>query len=220
MPITRSYADHGDACATAHAMELLGDRWTYPVLRELMLAPKRFTELKTTVRGITPAVLTARLRTLETSGLVQKITLPPPARVAAYELTSWARQLRPIFEELGRWAQASPVWHTDGCGLTPDAIVQSMLTMAPRSRLTPPVVLALRLHDERGKGVTAYDYRLSWGDTLTITREPAPDATAVVTGDSTAWTEILYNGRPLTDVTITGDASAVVRVVEAFKHRS
>lgn len=52
MPIKRTYASHGDACATSHAMELLGDRWTYPVIRELMLAPKRFAELEASLREI------------------------------------------------------------------------------------------------------------------------------------------------------------------------
>ena len=83
MPIKRSYADHGDACATAHAMELLGDRWTYPIVRELMLAPKRFSELAEGVRGITPATLTTRLRDLQAAGLVERVELPAPARATA-----------------------------------------------------------------------------------------------------------------------------------------
>lgn len=111
MPVKRTYADHGDACAAAHAMELIGDRWTHPVLRELMLGPKRFGELESSVRGITPAVLSARLRELEASGLVEKVVLPPPARVAAYGVTAWARDLQPIFEQLALWAHRSPTWY-------------------------------------------------------------------------------------------------------------
>ena len=147
MPVKRSYADHGDACAAAHGMELIGDRWTHPVLRELMLAPKRFGELEASVRGITPAVLSARLRELEASGLVRKVVLPPPARVAAYELTAWARQLQPIFEDLARWAHGSPTWQPVGKGLTPDGAVQSMLTMAPAIALDPPLALGLHLRE-------------------------------------------------------------------------
>src|SRR5690625_4818160 len=147
MPIKRTYATHGDACASSHPMELLGDRWTYPVLRELMLAPKRFAELEASWRGITPAVLTARLRQLEATGLVQRVTLPAPARVGAYAITEWASELRPVFESLARWALRSPVRETAGCGLTPDAVVQSMLTMAPPVAMDPPLEVGLHIAD-------------------------------------------------------------------------
>ncbi|MDO5535179.1 MAG: helix-turn-helix domain-containing protein [Propionibacteriaceae bacterium] len=215
MPAKRSYADHGDACAAAHAMELIGDRWTHPVLRELMLAPKRFGELEASVRGITPAVLTARLRELEASGLVRKVVLPPPARVAAYELTAWARQLQPIFEDLARWAHGSPTWEPVGKGLTPDGAVQSMLTMAPAIALDPPLALTLHLHDARIPGDEGYSYALTWGDRLTIERGNAGGA-ASVTGDATAWIGVLYQGAPLDLVQVEGNADAVRRLVATY----
>lgn len=215
MPIKRSYADYGDACATAHAMELLGDRWTYPILRELMLAPKRFNELAGGVRGITPAVLTGRLRELETAGLVAKAEPQDGSRAAAYRITEWGHELRPVFESLGRWAQASPVLANDGCGLTPDSTVQSMLTMAPAKALTP-TELELRLHDGRIASAPQYVYRLHWARELAITRESAPGATATVTGDSSTWARVLYDGEPLTSMEISGKAADVRRVVKAF----
>lgn len=218
MPVKRAYSDHGDACATAHAMELLGDRWTYPVLRELMLAPKRFTELAQGVRGVTPAVLTARLRELESVGLVERVQLPAPARGGAYRVTAWGQELRPVFDSLGRWAQASPVWRPEGCGLTPDAIVQSMLTMAPAIAFDPPVELELRLHDGRTPGSPEYTYRLHWDGELSITRGVAPAASATVTGDSSTWTGVLYDGVPLDGVQVDGDETAVQRVVAAFSN--
>lgn len=216
MPVKRSYTDHGDACATAHAMELLGDRWTYPILRELMLAPKRFNELAEGVRGVTPAVLTARLRDLEAAGLIERVKLPAPVRATAYRVTAWGHELRPVFTALGRWAQASPVWHPEGCGLTPDAAVQSMLTMAPSIEFTRPVELELRLHDGRITPSQSYTYRLHWGSELSIAREGAPHARATVTGDSSTWVGVLYDGVALATMQVDDDVAEVDRVVSAF----
>lgn len=217
MPIKRTYAAHGDACATSHAMELIGDRWTYPVLRELMLAPKRFAELEASLPGITPAVLTARLRQLEGSGLIRRTTLPAPARVTAYAITSWAGELRPVFEALARWALKSPVRAVDGCGLTPDAIAQSMLTMAPHVAMHPPLDIVLRLADTRIRpDAEPYSYHLRWSDRLSVERGQADTALATVTGDSSTWTGVLYEGVDLDTMHVTGDRTAVQRLVEAF----
>ena len=223
MPLKRSYADQGDACATSHAMELLGDRWTYPVLRELMLAPKRFGELVPSVRGITPAVLTARLRELERTGLLRRALLPPPAAVAVYELTPWALELIPIFQSLGRWALGSPTRSLDGCGLTPDSTVQSMLTMAPPHAVSPPVELTLHLHDGRLDDEVGYRYRLRWGRRLEVTRDDGSGVTASrsaaatsVRADSSTWASVLYDGLSLDEVRIDGSRQDVVRLVSAF----
>lgn len=215
MPIKRSYADHGDACATAHAVELLGDRWTYPILRELMLGPKRFVELAEGLLGITPAVLTARLRTLQDSGLVERVALPAPARATGYRVTPWGQELRPVLNALGRWAQDSPL-RDDSGGLTPDATVQSMLTMAPATPPAEPLEIELRLHDARRTLARPYDYRLTWDGDLEITRDPAPSACARVAGDSSTWAGVLYDGVPLGEMEIDGDVDVVRRVVAAF----
>lgn len=198
-------------------MELLGDRWTYPVLRELMLAPKRFAELQVSLPGITPAVLTARLRQLETSGLVRRATLPAPARVTAYVITEWASELRPVFESLARWALRSPVREVAGCGLTPDAIVQSMLTMAPRVSMDPPFETALHLADTRADpDAELYPYRLRWAEELSIERGHADAAVVTVVGDSSTWTGVLYQGIDLDAMDVTGDWRVAERLVAAF----
>ena len=120
MPSRRRYADHGDACAAAHALDVVGDRWSVIVIRELMLGPKRFSELLACAHGATPTVLTMRLRELEQAGLVNQVALPPPALVTVYGLTEWGLEFEPILQALGRWAQRSPALPSDG-GLTPDA---------------------------------------------------------------------------------------------------
>lgn len=218
MPIKQSYARHGDACATAHAMELLGDKWTYPVLRELMLGPKRFGQLAASVRGVTPAVLTARLREMTRNGLVRPSSLPPPTNAAVYELTDWARELAPVFESLGRWAQASPTRTMEGGGLTPDAAVQSMLTMAPHQPLDPPIDLTLHLYDGRLPDDEGYRYRVRWAAHLDIVRGTDTDVTrSTVTADSSTWAGVLHQGQPLDEVDVEGAPGDVEHLVAAFR---
>lgn len=219
MPIKRTYADHGDACATAHALELVGDRWNYPVIRELMMAPKRFRELARSVRGITSSMLATRLRELEESGLVRKVELPPPAGVDAYELTDWAKELKPILQQLGQWAQASPTRSTEGAGLTPDATVQAMQTMAPPVPMDPPIEIQLHLYDSRRADDRGYDYLLSWGKSgFRIRRGTHQSAAATVTADSTVWIDALLDHRTgaVDDMTVDGDRAIVRRLVDEF----
>lgn len=90
-------------CATARALEVVGERWTILVLRELLLGPRRYTDLQRDLPGIGPNLLTARLRTLEHHGVVHRRTLPPPAASSVYELTALGEGLRPAIIELTRW---------------------------------------------------------------------------------------------------------------------
>ena len=105
MTLKRTY---DDGCAAAHALDLVGERWALLVVRELMLGPKRFSDLQSDLPQISPNVLSQRLKELETYGVVQKGTLPPPARTQVYRLTDWGRDLEPVLVHLGRWAVRSP----------------------------------------------------------------------------------------------------------------
>ena len=100
--------DYDDGCGVAHALELVGERWALLVIRELMLGPKRFTDLRNDLPGISPNVLSQRLSELEASSIVVKRRLPPPAAVTAYELSAWGRELEPFIRDFGRWASRSP----------------------------------------------------------------------------------------------------------------
>ena len=84
---------YDDACGLAHALELIGERWAMLVLRELAYGPRRFSELKADLPGISANVLTQRLTELEARGLVRKTRLPPPASVQVYEAPNggWRR---------------------------------------------------------------------------------------------------------------------------------
>ena len=100
---------YDDACGLAHAMELLGDRWAMLVMRELAYGPRRFSELKSDLPGISANVLTQRLNELESRGLVRKLKLPPPASVQVYEATEWGLEAIPVIASLGKWAARSPL---------------------------------------------------------------------------------------------------------------
>src|SRR5690349_24292149 len=85
-----------DACGLAHALELIGARWAMLVLRELAYGPRRFSELKADLPGISANVLTQRLAELEKRGIVRKTRLPPPASVQVYEATRWGLEAAPV----------------------------------------------------------------------------------------------------------------------------
>ncbi len=100
MSTTRSYNQY---CSLAYALDVLGERWTLLVIRELMLGPRRFADLLANLPGIGRNLLTARLRHLEQQGLVRRTTMPPPAASRVYELTPDGSALGPTMVELSKW---------------------------------------------------------------------------------------------------------------------
>jgi DNA-binding HxlR family transcriptional regulator len=117
-----------DGCGIAHASDLLGQRWALLVVRELLLGPKRFTDLRAGIPDISPNVLGQRLRELEDSRIVARRKLAPPAAAQVYELTEWGRQLEPAVLALGRWASGSPSFPRDA-EMGPDSLVLALKTM-------------------------------------------------------------------------------------------
>jgi DNA-binding HxlR family transcriptional regulator len=96
----RSYRQY---CGVARALDLIGERWALLVVRDLVLGPKRFTDLRAGLPGIASNVLTDRLRQLERDGVVARRRLPPPAASTVYELTDYGQELVPVMLALGRW---------------------------------------------------------------------------------------------------------------------
>lgn len=90
-------------CATARTLDLVGERWTLLLIRELLTGPKRFGDLRASLRGLGTGLLAARLKHLEREGLARKVTLPPPARTSAYALTEAGEELGPAVLALARW---------------------------------------------------------------------------------------------------------------------
>jgi len=124
---------YDDACGTAHALDLIGERWALLVMRELMLGPKRFSDLKGDLPGISANVLTQRLEGLEASGLLVRRRLPPPASTQVYELTPWGYEAEPIVQSLGKWAARSPA-HDPTLPISATSIMLSFRTMFDPAR--------------------------------------------------------------------------------------
>ena len=106
MPGRRTY---GDSCGIARALDVVGERWALLVARELLVGPKRFSDLRAGLPRIAPDVLAQRIRDLEQAGVVRRRTLPPPAASRVYELTEWGRDLAPVLIALGRWGSRTPL---------------------------------------------------------------------------------------------------------------
>src|SRR5947207_13506240 len=102
-------------CGIARGLDLVGERWALLIVRDLILGPKRFTDLRRELPGIGTNVLAARLKELERDGVVARRTLPPPAASTVYELTEYGRALEGPLLALGRWGAVSmgrrEAWH-------------------------------------------------------------------------------------------------------------
>lgn len=115
MSTTRSYED---PCGIARSLDAVGERWALLVVRELMFGPKRFQQLRSGLHGISPNVLSQRLRDLEGAGVLRRSQMEPPASVEIYELTPRGQALKPILLELGRWGSHVPITTSEQLSLS------------------------------------------------------------------------------------------------------
>lgn len=116
---------YGEACRFAYALDLIGERWALLVVRELLLGPKRFTDLRAGLPHASTNILSDRLRELEHNAIVRRRKLPPPAGSTVYELTEWGRELEPVVTQLGAWGARSPI-PPDSQEIGPDSIVLAL----------------------------------------------------------------------------------------------
>jgi DNA-binding HxlR family transcriptional regulator len=202
-----------DGCATAHALDIIGDRWAMPIMRELILGPKRFTDLRAGLPGISANVLTQRLEELEATAILIRRRLPPPAASQIYELTDWGRESEILFQVLGRWACRSPLMQP-GMPMSASSVVLSMRTMINRAALGDlRATIGFRFGDEMFRAdIADGDFHLDRG--------PIDDADVLFDGDQNALTAIVYGGQPFEAVapamTVTGDRSLADRFVHLF----
>jgi DNA-binding HxlR family transcriptional regulator len=187
-----------DRCGIARALDAVGDRWALLVVRELLLGPKRFTDLRTGLPRVSPDVLAQRLRELEDAGVVRRDHLPPPAASHVYELTERGRELEPVILALGRWGSREPP--NDG-PLGPDAAVIALMTMFAGDL---EGTYELRL-DGHVFTLRAADGRLD------AARGPATNPTATIEGRPGALASVLWHGADRRQLTISGDARAFLR---------
>jgi DNA-binding HxlR family transcriptional regulator len=137
MKLQKETSLHGkwydDACGTAYALELVGERWSLLIMREMMFGPRRFTDLRGGLPAISAKVLSERLEGLERAGIVQRRQLPPPAAAQVYELTPWGYQAEEAIQALGRWAARSP-HHDPTLPLSAASLLMSFRTMFDPAR--------------------------------------------------------------------------------------
>ncbi|WP_189215796.1 MULTISPECIES: winged helix-turn-helix transcriptional regulator [Streptomyces] len=103
-PRRRSYDQY---CSAARALDVVGDRWTLLIVRELLAGPRRYTDLHADLPGVSTDVLASRLKDMERDGLATRRRLPPPGAASVYELTGRGRELLPVLQALGRWGEGA-----------------------------------------------------------------------------------------------------------------
>jgi DNA-binding HxlR family transcriptional regulator len=198
-----------DACGLAHALDLLGERWAMLVLRELAYGPRRFSELKADLQGISANVLTQRLTELESRRLVRKSKLPPPASVQVYEATQWGLEAIPVIANLGRWAARSPM-HDPSLRMSHVSLVMSLQTL-----LSPELAESLDKRIGFRLGGANYVATIRAGR-LDIDRAQVENCDLVFTGSPSAVAAVIHGGAPFDTIEVEGDLDFAKRFVTLF----
>lgn len=212
MSTKRSYSD---SCGVARALDLIGERWALLLIRDLLLGPKRFTDLRAGLPHIGPDVLSQRLRELEQAGLVVRETLPPPAASRVYRLTARGAALEPVVIELGRWGSEAPFPTTPG-ELSPDSLALALkTTFSPAAAGSLELTVALSLDGQ------PFQLRVAGGQ-LALARGTAVHPELTISAGTGALTQVLWHGRPLGDavrseeIAVTGSRRDVNRFLRTF----
>jgi DNA-binding HxlR family transcriptional regulator len=206
---------YGEGCAVSHALDVVGERWAMVVVRELLLGPKRFTDLRAGMPGASPDVLAQRLRELKEAGVVRQRKLPPPAGSQVYELTDWGAELEPVITHLGRWGSRSPSMPYEA-DRSIDSLVLSLKALFDRDGAQGfNATIGLRLGEDR--------FSIKIADSqLQLTRGEAERSTATLETDPQTLATLLYQGRLLEDAlhtgdaTIAGDTTVVTELLQLF----
>ncbi|MEJ3747823.1 helix-turn-helix domain-containing protein [Actinomycetes bacterium KLBMP 9797] len=179
MPAQRGYRQ---ACGIARGLDIVGERWSLLVVRELLLGPKRFTDLQQALPTASPNALSDRLRELTDAGVVHRRQLPPPGNVRIYELTAWGRGLEPIVVALGTWALAAPPT-AEQRFVSADSAMLSIRTYFAPTPQQPEATLRIELRDHGPTGV--FGVRLTSAG-AEVAHEPPeePNAVLVTTTDA------------------------------------
>jgi DNA-binding HxlR family transcriptional regulator len=213
MATKRSY---GEACRFAYALDLVGERWALLIVRELLLGPKRFTDLRAGLPHASTNILSDRLRELEHNAIVRRRKLPPPAASSVYELSEWGRELEPIVTRLGAWGARSPI-PPDFQEIGTDSIVLALRSLFDAEAAGEAVVAyELRIGEERFRvEVCGGELTLGRGGaerpTATLAVADAPTLAAVLAGQL-ALEDALASGA----VQLEGSKQAAKRFIRLF----
>jgi DNA-binding HxlR family transcriptional regulator len=190
-------------------MELLGERWAMLVLRELAYGPRRFSELKSDLVGISANVLSQRLTELESRGLVRKVKLPPPASVQVYEPTQWGLEVVPLIASLGRWAARSP-WHDPTLQMSHVSVIMSLQTL-----ISPALAEGLDATIGFRFGEASYVTKLRDGR-LAVERGPADNCDVLFVGAPSEIAAVIHGGAPFDLIEVEGDLALARRFAKLF----
>jgi DNA-binding HxlR family transcriptional regulator len=177
---------YGEACRFAHALDLVGERWALLIVRELLLGPKRFTDLRAGLPHASTNILADRLRELERSAVVRRRKLPPPAASSVYELTEWGRELEPVVTQLGAWGARAPI-PPDSQEIGPDSIVLALGSLFdPEAAGELAATYNLRIGEDRfrvdvGSGKVELERGAAEAPNVSLTFPDAPTTAAVLT---------------------------------------
>jgi DNA-binding HxlR family transcriptional regulator len=205
-----------DACGTAQGLDLVGERWTLLVVRELLLGPKRFTDLRESLPGISTNILADRLEMLEMSGVARRRTLPPPAGSKVYELTDWGRELETVVAAIGRWGVRSP-WRSEEDEIGVDGLMVSFKTM-----FDPETAGDLDARYEVVLGDQGFGLEVEDGS-IRVYRGAPPDPDARIETDVDTLATLVYEDDDLDEalrageIEIEGDRPAVERLMGLFQ---
>lgn len=201
---------YGDRCGIARALDVIGERWSLLVVRELLLGPKRFTDLQQALPTASPNALSDRLRELVDAGVVRRRQLPPPGNVRVYELTEWGRGLEPIVIALGTWALAAPPTAAQRFVST-DSAMLSIRTFFVPTPDRPTATLRIELRDHGPAGVFGVHLTPAGAE---VTHEPPeqPDAVLLTTTENLI-AAFASGDLTVLAATITGDPEVVRRLV-------
>jgi len=205
-----------DSCGVARALDLIGERWALLVVRELLLGPKRFTDLRAGLPAASPNVLSQRLRELDDAGVIRRRHLPAPAASRVYELTEWGRELEPVVLGLARWGSRAPVADHPGASLGVDSIVLGVRTFFVLDGGEGwEATYELRLGDDR------FTVRVRRGE-VDVSRGEAHAPDATIATDPATFLAILNKTQSLSDATkrrdatVTGSRALVERLLHAI----
>jgi DNA-binding HxlR family transcriptional regulator len=188
---------YGDSCGIARALDVVGERWGVLIVRELMFGPKRFTDLRDGLPGVSADILAQRLRELEEAGIVQRDKLPPPSGARVYSLTDRGAELEPVLIALGRWGSQVPLPPAPA-DLSPDALAVALKTMYRPGRARRTYQLGLGEH--------RFCIRCE-GTAIEIDRAPAAEVQLRIDTDPATLTELLWHGGNLDEAAEAGRIS-------------
>jgi DNA-binding HxlR family transcriptional regulator len=219
MKLQKVTTKHGkwydDACGTAFALELIGERWSLLIVRELMFGGRRFSDIRAGLPSISAKVLTERLEGLEHAKIVKRRQLPPPVAAQVYELTRWGYASETAIKELGRWAATSPD-HDPRLPLSPASLMLSFRAMFDGSRAGGLAAIgAIRLdHDLFIVEVAAGGLRAERGEPEApdfVLKAPLASLIAAAVYGKVPFGDLAAAG-----LSVTGDLETALRFVDCF----